>query len=494
LKVVRTIFGSIFVLIGIAALVRFDELSRLFLFLSPDGVVEPFMMLMLRLALISMGVVGLVFVLYEKLIQLCLLIDVRISSLNRQTFLLIVLSVAFALRLGAILLMPFHLWDYFGVYDDLAAQWAVKGGYYDGDRLTAYWPPGYPFFLSRLYLLFGHLPAVGSIANVLWSVIIVWLAYLLARKVWDEPTARWTMVLMSFFPSQILFTRLLVSEMMFTALLLASLLLFFHGVNNERTNWSVVSIGGVLLGLATLTRAVAKYLPVIIILYFALQTRSFRTTVKLGVLALAGFAVVVTPWVVRNYYAVGSASINTNTGVNLYIGNQPGSGMGYRPNLVESPPTDDSATESSVDSAAWHQAWAYIFEDPWAFIRRGLMKLAYFYAVDMDALLHELIIVPETSVTNRYVSLAFLTESYYLLIIALAGLGIVARFCNPRQNCWGSHLLLATILYWSAVHFVFYGSGRYHFPIIPLLAGFAASFLSHTLRKRFRRTAAENTA
>ncbi|MEW5993555.1 MAG: hypothetical protein AB1744_04075, partial [Candidatus Zixiibacteriota bacterium] len=58
--IARCAFGLVFLALGVIALFRFDAISQSFLFLSPDGIVEPFMMLMLRLLLISLGIVGVV--------------------------------------------------------------------------------------------------------------------------------------------------------------------------------------------------------------------------------------------------------------------------------------------------------------------------------------------------------------------------------------------------------------------------------------------------
>ncbi len=178
--------------------------------------------------------------------------------------------------------MPFHIWDYYQSYDELAWQWATDGGYYNGEGLTAYRPPGYPFFLSRMYLLFGHVPLLGAIANIFLGTAIVLLAYLIARKIWNESIARWTMLIMIFFPSQVFFTNLLASEMLFTPLFLLSILLFVEVGKNVAARWPLAAAGGVLLGLASLTRAISKYYLILIVLYWIMQTRDVKRTLRLG--------------------------------------------------------------------------------------------------------------------------------------------------------------------------------------------------------------------
>jgi 4-amino-4-deoxy-L-arabinose transferase-like glycosyltransferase len=483
MNIIRMACGLIMLLVGIAALVWFDSIGNFFLFLSPDGVVHPFMMLMLKLLLISLGTVGLGLLLYSHVFKLLHQIDVKIAGFDQRSFLLTFLITGFLLRLGVLLFMPFHLWSDYRTYDELGWQWTIDGGYYNGEGLTAYYPPAYPFFLSRLYLMFGHVPITGAVANIFFGMAMVLLAYLIVRKIWNESTARWTMLIMTFFPSQIFFTNLLASEMLFTPLFLSSILLCINAARNSLAQRPLAVGSGVLLGLATLTRAISKYYLIFIVLYWILQTRDSRRTIRLSLLALIGFAVVVTPWMIRNYYTVGSASINTNTGINLFIGNQPGSGMGYNSEIADQFDVNNTAMETYIDSVTWHRAWDYILQHPWAFVKRGVVKLGFFYAIDFDALQYGLLAAANESLSNYSVYLAFPMESYYLVVLSLASLGIIVFLARPHLRNPGGHLLLATVLYWSAVHFLFYGMGRYHFPIVPMLAAFAALYVINRVEK-----------
>ncbi len=99
-NIIRTTCGLIMLLVGIAALVWFNGIGNLFLFLSPDGVVEPFMMLMLKLLLISLGPIGLLLVFHGYVLKLLLQIDLWITKLDKRSFLLTFLTTCFLLRLG----------------------------------------------------------------------------------------------------------------------------------------------------------------------------------------------------------------------------------------------------------------------------------------------------------------------------------------------------------------------------------------------------------
>lgn len=482
---VRYAIGVVFVGIGVAALGWFGAVSQLFLFLSPDGYIVPFMMLSLQLCLVSLAPLGLALVFFPHIAKTLARLDGLINGIDVRRFLIYMLVTGVLLRLVAVTLLPFNQWSDFADYDEMAWQWALRGGYYNGEHLTAYWPPAYPFLLSRIYVLFGHVPKLGAIANALLALPELLLSFMIMKKVFNERVARWTLLLLALFPSQILFTHLLATEALFKPLLLLSILLFLSTGDGHPKKWYIMLGGGIALGMATLTRAVSKLLLVVVIPYWLWESRSIKRTIRFALPALLGFALVVVPWMVRNHYAVGVAKINTNSGINLFIGNQPGAGMGYNSYLADQYDLNDPLKEAYVDSVAWQRAKDYIFEKPGAFLARGVIKLVFFYSYDMDALIFDVIRSANEERFNYSVVLGVICESYYLVVLAAALLGLWIFFRQDKSlRKPGAYLLIGIVLYWTAVHFVFFGSGRFHFPMIPIFCAFAGLFIDSVVQTR----------
>lgn len=483
MRLARIIIGSILVPFGLSALLKFEQVAGLFLFLSPDGVVEPLMMLALRLCILSAGIFGLVLILYDRLTPVGALIDRFINRPDRSAFLKLALAAALAVRLAVLLIVPKVQFADFACYDELAWNWLQKGGYYNGEYPTGYWPPAYPFFLSRLYQVFGHHVMAGLVVNVLTGAITVWLSYLIARRIWTEPVARWTALIMIFFPGHVLFTNLLASEHLFTPLFLTSILLFLTYRDWPKRRWLRVLIGGICLGLATLTRPVSKLFLLVVVPYWLWRSRDIGRTIKYSLLALIGFAVVITPWMVRNYYVMGAALVSTNTGINLFMGNQPESGMGYNAYLEKEYDVNNPLMEVHIDSSAWNRAWAYIADEPGGFIKRGIIKVAFFYAADLDALQIGLTEVAEEGATNYSAPLAVFTETVYIIILMAGMAGIILclfRRSLRKPEIW---LLLGAIAYWTGISFIFFATSRFHYPIMPFFSGFAAVFIKTVVDK-----------
>lgn len=478
----RIILGLLLLGLGAAALIDFETVSRPLIVLSPDRDVTPFLWQLLRVVWLSLGAVGLCLLAHNWLFRMLSRLDGLIVAPARTAFLWRIMLVALALRVAVLVFMPFHLWMDYQSYDELARAWATQGGYYNGEHLTAYWPPGYPFLLSRLYLLFGPHAEIAVWSNLLFGLAIVLLSYLIAREVWGERVGRWTILIVAFFPSQIFFTNLLASEMLFTPLFLLAVWLALRSALMPRVHWWLPALAGVVLGLATLTRAISKMYLVVIVVAWLIQVRPVRRALNMSLLVVLGLAVTLAPWMLRNYYAVGSFAVNTNTGINLFIGNQPSSGMGYNQHAANEYDVNDPTREAEIDRETTRRAWEYIREHPLAFVKRGILKTAFFYAIDVDALDYGLLKADTPSTPGPYFYLALPTETYYLLVLLAGFLGLIGVYVKTRAaRPSGSDLLALTLLYWTAIHFVFYGIGRYHFPLIPLIAAFAAVYLTSRL-------------
>jgi 4-amino-4-deoxy-L-arabinose transferase-like glycosyltransferase len=483
MQTIRLIIGLILIIIGGLALFGFKMIEGYFLFISQDGSIVPHSLLQLRICLITLAVVGLLLIFRAFAIRLFSSPNDYIMHLTRSEFLKLFFLIALVLRVLTVLLLDFHLWIDYQTYDELGWWWASNGAFNIDGIPTAYRPPGYPFFLSRLYLIFGHHPQLAVIANIIFSLGIVLLCYLIVRRIWDEQIARWSMIILIFFPSQLLFVNLLATEPLFTVIFLFSIDLILYAIDGLKFKWHLLFIGGLLLGLAALTRPLVLVYPLILIIFLYLKNRNIRETIRSSLIIIFGFIIVVTPYMMRNYYLKGSFTISTNSGINFLIGNQPGSGMGWNQPVTDEFAIGDPTQEVYVDSVGWFRGWQYIKSNPTAFFKRGLLKVMYFYAVDMEGLGYELVEAADEDRLDIYLLLAFITESYYIMILLFGFMGLIIYSRNKVLRNPGGFLLWSTILFWTIIHFVFFADGRFHFPIMPMISVFAAIYLVQKVRE-----------
>ena len=75
-------------------------------------------------------------------------------------------------------------------------------------------------------------------------------------------------------------------------------------------------------------------------------------------------------------------------------------------------------------------------------------------------------------------------QAYYYMFLLLTLVGGWLLWRLPALRNAGMWLYLLTIAYWMAVHFVFFGEGRYHYPMVALMAGLAGIALSNVTGAR----------
>src|SRR5690349_7891023 len=168
-----------------------------------------------------------------------------------------VLVLALVLRIGYVALTPgYAIVDDARDYDAHARSIAAGDGFArlgpGPERVTAFRPPAYPLLLAGVYRLTGHETKAdtrrvvdGRIANALVGTAIVALIGVLALQLFDRRVALVAMALAAVYLPLILIGGALMSEPLFTALLLGALAAAIaHRRSAHRLRW--VLLAGVL--------------------------------------------------------------------------------------------------------------------------------------------------------------------------------------------------------------------------------------------------------
>lgn len=209
-----------------------------------------------------------------------------------------------------------------------------------------YRTPGYPIFLALIYGLGGG-PYAAIVVQSLLSLVTLWLMVLLATWLFPQPAVGWRVALLAAVePLNLIYSHQLMSDSLFTLLLLAAVLLYLQVLLAPDLQRPLVSavLAGLLLGGAILTRPVGIYFPVVLVLWLlayrwglgqspasgSLPTavvapapgpQTGRSVLRWGLLAVLGAVTIltVTPWVVRNYLTFQRILISTSADHNLLI-------------------------------------------------------------------------------------------------------------------------------------------------------------------------------
>jgi 4-amino-4-deoxy-L-arabinose transferase-like glycosyltransferase len=362
-------------------------------------------------------------------------------------------------------------------YDRLATALAEGRGYVnEAGQPTAYYPPGYPAVLGAIYWLAGHRPAAGEALNVVLGALTAGLVYWIASRAFGRPAGLLAALAFAVFPSHILYVSQLHSEVVFTAAYLLALgLLLAAPLPGERRWVPFWLAAGLAIGIASLMRPVA--LSLLVVIPFALRPRGtpWSALARGALLALAGTALVVTPWVIRNAVRVGSPTIATSAGIDFWIGNHEGaSGLWSMapPEVFPRVSTDLLEQERHDYRRGLELGWRFIREQPLDALGLLPLKAYHLYTDDATA-----VTTAETWGHTVFLSeggrrvLRTLTDGFYYFVAAGAIAGLILPVGGTQRRRWP---LAAALGGWTLVHLVFFGDPRFHLPVTPVMAVLAA--------------------
>ncbi len=397
----------------------------------------------------------------------------------------LILGAALLLRLAWVLCTRWEpMFDDDAYRYDFTARALADGlGYVHLDgRPTAFWPPGYSLILAALYIVFGQHVLAGQLLNVLVGTATVGIVYLLARRFAGHMTALVAAAIVALWPSLIFFTGVTLSETVFTFLILLCLYILVVAIGHEQPG-SAHSTGrsallgllaGLVLGFAALTRGQALLLPLVLVPFWLVSGLRWPAIALMMVVVIAGAAVIVLPWTVRNTVELDQpVLISTNAGVDFWIGHNDGAGGDFGESggdalVFSHPELDPVEREVRVNNEGFRKGLRYALTHPAEEVILPFRKLFWLYYNDEEGLKWN-----EGHGAQRFLPdgfrpvLSALSNVYYFTVLALLALG-VRRWFSLREPA--KVLLLSLVLYWTLIHLAFFGDPRFHAPILPVMA------------------------
>lgn len=273
-------------------------------------------------------------------------------------------GVIYAARSSATLSTPLGDGQY---YEIMARQILTDHVYgYKSDRPNAYVTPGYPLFLAAVYGVTGHAeegrpwPVLVAL-QLLFGAGAIALVYVLGSDLAGERAGAIAAFLFALYPPGFLIAPLWLTEPLGTVALLGYVVLQLRAL--ERRSVPLALAAGAVLALAVLTRPAV--LPVAVV-PFALRAAfgPREGLVRQAALALAAWALVMSPWVVRNVVVLHRpAVLSTHSGDPMLGGVDPyywEMGRAYRyhgptyKQYLEEAPKDVSKDEYARKAIARH--------------------------------------------------------------------------------------------------------------------------------------------
>lgn len=372
-------------------------------------------------------------------------------------------------------------------YDRLAVALVETGEYQTpAGTPSSLRPPLYAWCVATVYRGFGvqnYEPVrLGQAGLGLLTVVLV---FLIGQKVFSERVGLVAAALYCFYPSGIAFHNLILSETLFT--LLVALATWLTLEASSRRAASLFLVVGVILGLGALTRSILwLYVPLLglFVLGWGMPSRTRRVaaTALLGI----GFAITIAPWAYRNTQVQRTFTlIDVMGGRNVMMGNYEHTPLERSWATIETVQGDDSwihvlrrhegslqgLTQGQIDKRAMRYGIAFILDHPGLTLQRTVVRAFNFWQLDRSLLAGLQAGFWGAVSKPQWLMIAVVVVGGYVLL-AWAGIWGIA-LAEPREGRFHALLLMNLLFPW-IVHAGIFAHSRYHLPLMPLVAVYAA--------------------
>lgn len=364
-----------------------------------------------------------------------------------------------------------------GEYITLARNLVLHGAFSlgaDGTPPTAFRPPLFSAMIAALWQAEGEPILAVLIVNVILGSLTVCLTYLVARDKFDRRTSLIAAGMLVLGPMTCLFTVTVLTETLFTFLVVLAIFLWGRGV----------FVGaGVAFGLGALTRpAILPFLAAIPVLsILPIFRRVWRGGITLFVVALA----VASFWIIRNalvferFIPIAASGWGTNLlcgTLETDTGGRVWNGEAWGPlDLKTNPVTrvDGVTDESEIDRIRMKRAFARIAESPAGWLVARAKQYPKLFIDNGDYLLGSSnLALREAYSAGRWsvilVKLSFIGTNLLVMLLALFGIWTLI----PRVSEY-AHIILFPV-YGVMIHLPAWIEPRYFLPMMPMIFILAA--------------------
>ncbi|MFO7627316.1 MAG: glycosyltransferase family 39 protein [Candidatus Fermentibacteraceae bacterium] len=344
----------------------------------------------------------------------------------------------------------------------LAEGWVGNPDYAFGlapvDSPSAVMEPGYPVLLGVSFVLFGRTVGAVWFVNLAFSIIGAFaVKRLLGRS--GEGASLAGALMWAIYPPFVFYTAFAMTETAHAALLALCCALLFRPVTTTRGAF----LAGVGLGAFFLFRATGFLLLPLASIYIGIRRW------RLQLLLVLGFALAVSPWVVRNQLVLGEpVFMPTKGSLNLWMRNHPEvlleEGITVPPSipvnrreLLVYPSYEEFPGELERSRELGRSAREFMAANPRLILWLSLQRAAHFLS-------------PGGSTLGRpafWAGLAFL-----LPILILGSMGIAREFRQPETK-----FLAGVFILYFLMHTMTHGGTRYRLPADMVFIAGTAIFL-----------------
>lgn len=368
-------------------------------------------------------------------------------------------------------------------YERLAYR-LLKGHFFERPNRT----PVYPFFVAGCYAIFGRSPASVVYIQAFLGATAIPLTFILTRRFTGAQSSLVAAGLIALHPSLILHVRLVQTEVLFTPLIVLTVLGLLWAL--EQPRWQNFALAGALLATTNLCRPTGMLLPAIVPL---LMPREWHLKRKIALfLAYLGAIIIITaPWTYHNYRTHNTFLIYSVSVGALWQGSPEFYHLAYeqlpKRNIVQiwgeelNPARNGGHNAFTIEGDRYFtkRAIASILREPAVYLWYCLQKAVYLWLGNpiSDWPYHAMFNVQAMRPFFSPQRIVGILASRILPVFAVLGM-IVLR------HRWRDFLpLLLVCGYFTLIHALTYAEARYSEPLHPILAVIIATAAGELQRR-----------
>jgi 4-amino-4-deoxy-L-arabinose transferase-like glycosyltransferase len=407
----------------------------------------------------------------------------RFENIPTGSWLLICFAAGIILRI-------LWVWQYPAPQrSDQATYFALARGLVESHRYgfsnggLAYWPPGYPLFLACWFFVCGLRPWVPLLANVCLFGCTLVAVDRLTLRIGGNSSARLATLILVPWPTMVMIAGFAGKELLVVPLLCLVLLTYSRALDSPSSfgGLAISSLSGLVLGIMSLTQPSFLLFVFVLLAYDYICSRNLLHAGVRAVFVVIALCAVVVPWTFRNHRVLGVwVPISTNGGDVFYRANNSFSTGAYTPRGEQSL---DDLDEVSRGKLGFHLGVEWIRAHPAEFLVLGVRKQYLFLGDDAQGAFETL--KRGLSIGGlRYMLWKALSNLYWWCVWILIFLMIIRQWRTPLSCNSLLAAVMLSVLYLLVIHSVFESGGKYHEPLMGVIAVLAGQVVATSAASR----------
>ena len=373
-------------------------------------------------------------------------------------------------------------------YDQLATSLAETGSYASANGIPiSLRPPFYPVMVAGIYRMFGaHNLLAVHIFQIVLSLLTTVIVYKTGVEIYCRRVGVVAAAIICFYPTLLGFNHQILSEVLFT--FFQSVIVLLTTLVIKRNLLTRLVMLGIVLGLGALTRSILwLFTPLLAAYMFLACGPGLWNRFRCAAIPMTCFLLTIAPWVYRNSKVQETLTfIDVMGGRNVMMGNYEftpmerswatvtdvtGDRVWHRVLAAANPGYRD-LTQGQIDKLAMKYGIRFALSHPGLSLRRSLIKFFNFWQLERELIAGSMAGYFGPLSKPTILTTAILICGAYVTVIFGAIFGAILVPPTDVRVRW---MLVLTIAFPCLLHSIAFAHSRYHLPLIPILAIYAAA-------------------